>query len=193
MKEKSFDLQITLLLLRRKKRRNKRVLTALGRITAVLVIFQYLIGLAVVEGNSMRPALFSGDVIVYSKWGGREVTYGDVVIVPYTNEEGVRKKLIKRIAALPGDEIAVDEKGYITRNGEEMKEKEIIFGYQEPDAWMEFPVIVPRDAYFYLGDNRPVSIDSRDGSVGFVRREEIIGKLLVVLRMPFGRKENWRR
>ena len=47
-------------------------------------------------------------------------------------------------------------------------------------------LVVPEDSYFCMGDNRRVSVDSRDPSVGFVSRDQLIGK--VVLRLyPFNK------
>ena len=42
-----------------------------------------------------------------------------------------------------------------------------------------FPVTVPDDSYFVLGDQRTTSMDSRSSSVGMISEEQIIGKALV--------------
>jgi signal peptidase I len=59
--------------------------------------------------------------------------------------------LVKRIAALPGDRVTV---------------------------WGE-TLIVPEDGYFMLGDNTDASVDSRHWNDPFVRREQIVAKLLL--------------
>lgn len=128
----------------------------------------------------MRPAILSNDIIIYSKWSLPEIIYGDIVLMDY--EE---RRIIKRIIGLPGDKIEIDSMGRVIRNEEELKESEVIFGYQDTADWMEFPVVVPEESYFFLGDNRPVSLDSRTKALGFIKKEGLIGKVLMIFRLPF--------
>ena len=58
-----------------------------------------------------------------------------------------------------------------------------ISDYDE-DRMLSFPVEVPEDSYFVMGDNRGNSLDSRYREVGIIRENQIFGK--VVLRIyPF--------
>jgi signal peptidase I len=46
------------------------------------------------------------------------------------------------------------------------------------DATVSYPVIVDEETYFVLGDNRTDSVDSRDGSVGLLEENDIVGKVV---------------
>ena len=101
--------------------------------------------------------------------------------------------MIKRIVAVPGDTIRISGfTAYIRPDGSSTfsAEQELIPGYYEvlvgslPEGWTkEFPfsgehppLILGKDQYFLLGDNRPGSSDSR--SWGPISRDQIFGKVL---------------
>jgi signal peptidase I len=82
--------------------------------------------------------------------------------------------LVKRLIGLPGEEVAVIG-GVLHVDGVALAE-----GYLSGPVASDFgPVTVPDDAYFFLGDNRRNSADSR-GSLGFVARDRVIGRAVVV-------------
>ena len=70
---------------------------------------------------------------------------------------------------MPGDTIELD-RGQVIRNGEPLDEPYIV----NSDRRSIKPVKVPEGSYYVLGDNRPVSNDSRNW--GFVPEEHIIGR-----------------
>lgn len=84
--------------------------------------------------------------------------------------------LIKRIAGLPGDVMEVDREGHLTRNGAKVQETDVIYGLSETGDSVDYPYTVPEGSYFFLGDNRPVSMDSR--MLGAAGKEEIKGKVI---------------
>jgi signal peptidase I len=125
-----------------------------------------------VAGASMRETLQDGDRVVAAShpWLVQPVLTGDTVILSVDGEV-----LVKRVMACPGDSIAMDH-GHVLRNGEPVVEA-IPDSLEGGDS---FPAYHLRaDEFFVLGDNRRVSIDSRD--FGPVRTWQVIGK--VVLRM----------
>lgn len=125
-----------------------------------------------VAGASMRETLQDGDRVVAAShpWLVQPVLAGDTVILSVDGEV-----LVKRVMACPGDSIAMDH-GHVLRNGEPVVEAIP----DSLDGGDSFPAYhLRRDEFFVLGDNRRVSIDSRD--FGPVRTWQVIGK--VVLRL----------
>ena len=125
-----------------------------------------------VDGNSMRPACHPGDIVFFLRILPDGVGYGDAVILKDASGE----YLIKRIAGLPGGVIEVDREGHLTRNGAKVQETDVIYGLSETGDSVDYPYTVPEGSYFFLGDNRPVSMDSR--MLGAAGKEEIKGKVI---------------
>lgn len=184
MTELEFELE-----LKKRKYREKRQMRAFvaGVLLWAGVLWTLLygaFGIALVDGNSMRPAYRDGDLVLYMRSFTGEPDYGDVIIL-HMGAQSNDIQMLKRIAGKPGDVIRVDENGYLERNGERIEEPEVKFGYQGGDAVIQFPYTVPEGRYFYLGDNRPVSVDSR--VLGAVREDAITGKVIGMLRLERSR------
>ena len=65
----------------------------------------------------------------------------------------------------------------MTVNGEALDEPYVTQkAYGETN--IELPYQVPEDRCFIIGDNRDVSLDSRNTAVGFVASDEIVGKVM---------------
>ena len=99
----------------------------------------------------------------------RQPRHGDIVVFRYPANP--KEEFIKRIIAVPGDLVAIAN-GKVYVNGNVLAEDYIL----EPPIRGFSPHIVPEGYYFVLGDNRNDSLDSRDPRVGFVPRENIIGR-----------------
>lgn len=134
----------------------------------------------VVKQHSMENTLMEDDYIFVGKkaykWFG-EPERGDIVIFDTdlsSEGNGRNKMLVKRIIGLPGDTIAIHD-GKVYLNGSEFKEEYIKDGLTNGDIDEE---VIPEDCYFCMGDNRLVSRDSRDPSVGLVSFDAIKGKVL---------------
>jgi len=111
---------------------------------------------SVVRGTSMEPTLCDGDRLVVDRIargiGGLE--HGDVVVLRNPVDSGI--DFVKRVVGLPGDRIAL-RNGRLLLDGCEADEHEHV----RDDCDMA-ELVVPPDHVFVLGDNRPVSADSRD-------------------------------
>lgn len=123
-----------------------------------------------IYGSSMTPTLNNDEVVVTVKSGSFE--RGDICAFYYNN-----KLLVKRIIGCPGDWINIGEDGTVFINGEPFDEpyvKEKALG----DCTVELPFQVPEERYFVMGDDRPISLDSRSSAIGAVAVDQIIGKIV---------------
>ena len=131
-----------------------------------------------VSGDSMSPTLEHNEIVVLVKT--KEFKRGDVIGFYYQG-----KILLKRVIALPEDEVAIDADGNVYVNGE-MLDEPYVTEKGLGDCDLEFPYKVPGTGYFVLGDQRSNSVDSRNSAIGAISRDDIIGK--VVIRVwPFNR------
>lgn len=131
-----------------------------------------------VSGSSMETTLSDGDNLIVDKLSYRfqEPKRFDIVVFPYKYEENTY--YIKRIIGLPGDTVQVKD-GYTYINDELLESD--IYGAEvmiEAGTASE-PITLGEDEYFVLGDNRNHSLDSRDPSVGILKREDLIGRAWV--------------
>ncbi|WP_456033671.1 signal peptidase I [Roseburia inulinivorans] len=167
-----YSLDMALLKIREEKRKRKMCSERAVILFVVWILVFRVCGIMRVDGNSMRPACHPGDIVFFLRILPDGVDYGDAVILKDASGE----YLIKRIAGLPGDVIEVDSEGHLTRNGAKVQETDVIYGLSETGDSVDYPYTVPEGSYFFLGDNRPVSMDSR--MLGAAGKEEIKGKVI---------------
>ena len=136
---------------------------------AVLVATLWLPVLQI-YGSSMNPTLYDGDILISVKTG--DFQRGDVVAFYYNN-----KILVKRVIALQGDWVDIDDDGTVYINRKEIDEP-YISDKSLGECNIEMPYQVPDSRIFVMGDHRNVSIDSRSTSIGCVSDEQIVGKLV---------------
>ncbi|MCO4636154.1 signal peptidase [Streptococcus infantarius subsp. infantarius] len=136
---------------------------------AILVAMLYLPTLRI-YGKSMKGMLDSGDVVLTVK--SNHFRTGDIVAFYYNNNI-----LVKRVIAELGDWVNITKDGTVYVNSKKIKEPYIEHkSYGETN--IKFPYQVPENRIFVLGENRSVSIDSRNTSVGTVSYEQLVGKLI---------------
>ncbi len=87
----------------------------------------------------------------------------------------VTKSYIKRVIALPGDDLRIDH-GAVYVNGKQLKERYVPSWYRDERSQPE--MVLPEGEYFVMGDHRSISSDSRD--FGPVPRDLIYGRAAFV-------------
>ncbi|MBR2151920.1 MAG: signal peptidase I [Clostridia bacterium] len=124
-----------------------------------------------ISGDSMSPTLEHNEIVVLLKT--KKFDRGDLIGFYYQG-----KILLKRVVALPEDEVAIDADGNVYVNGELLDEP-YVSEKGIGDCDLEFPYKVPGTSYFVLGDKRSNSVDSRNSVIGAISREDIIGRVFI--------------
>lgn len=136
-----------------------------------LLLWKFVIYSVWIESGSMIPTLEVKDRLIATRVHNPEkLKMGDIVIF---NSEELDEILIKRLIGLPGDKIEI-KNGIVFRNGEELKED-----YVENNEVYDGVFEVPEGKYFFLGDNRAHSDDSRYWENPYIDASEIDGKAVL--------------
>jgi signal peptidase I len=144
-------------------------------VAASFLIIMFLYQPVRVEGTSMQPELRDQDRLFINKFAYHfeNISRGDVVVFHYPRDPS--KSYIKRIIALPGDRLDIDE-GRVYVNGKRIDETYVPRRYRDTRSIPE--MVIPPNEYFVMGDHRSISSDSRD--FGPVPRDLIYGKAAFV-------------
>ena len=128
-----------------------------------------------VEGTSMLPRLGDQDRLFINKfvYHFAEIHRGDVVVFHYPRDP--QKSYIKRVIAVPGDELRIDD-GRTYINGRLLPEPYVPRRFH--DTRSQDAMVIQPEQYFVMGDHRSISSDSRD--FGPVPRDLIYGKAAFV-------------
>jgi signal peptidase I len=141
-----------------KKEMMEWVKSILVALVIVAIVRAFLFTMIRVEGESMLDTLRDGDRLAATIIDGKLFGYGrgDIVICTYP---GADHYCVKRIVRLPGETIEL-RSGVVFIDGEELDEPYLTRRSGDSmDAYQ-----IPEGTYFVMGDNRPISLDSR--SVG---------------------------
>ena len=174
----------------------KRSLLDVVKALALAAVFFFVVQAVLqnyqVLGQSMEPNLHSGQHVIVNKAAYMsldvdrlskfipfyevdeeselhlfgEPERGDVVVIRSPQE--LAKRLVKRIVALPGDSLEIED-GILKINGQLISEPYVLGNARDRDE-----STIPEGHYFVLGDNRPRSNDSN--SFGPVHESQIVGK-----------------
>lgn len=163
-----------------------------GAFLIILIVFLTAFSLtfqsAIDVGVSMYPTCADGDMLLVRKLYREDtINRGDVVYLNLDSAEypalGNATKLLKRVIAVAGDEVRIEETGLYV-NGELQRES-----YVSLPTWYEEDTIygvwqISEGKVFVMGDNRPYSYDSRN--FGEVSEDSIVGKLFLNLTEKTG-------
>lgn len=121
--------------------------------------------------GSMIPTLNDYDRALVSRIYNMDNAKRGDILVFYSQE--LEEIVVKRLLGLPGDEIEI-KNGVVFINGTQLDED-----YVKNNIEYNGTFIVPEGKYFFLGDNRSNSYDSRFWKNPYIDSSDIQGKLEV--------------
>lgn len=144
---------------RRKKIAVTGFSTFLVLMLAIVLFFWANFHTVIIRGNSMEPTFYTGERLLVSDayWLVGDIKKNDIVVLDLPDKHEV---IIKRVYGLPGDEIDLN------------------LGPKEGYSLTDGPLVVPDGKLWVIGDNMPVSEDSRE--LGPLDLDHVIGKVIVV-------------
>lgn len=152
----------------------KRSLLDLALFAALIyVVFFHIVGIGLVNGDSMAPTLLDGEAVLFYRLDS-QYHPGDIVLfrgqdqIPY----------VKRVIAAEGDLVEVDSGTGTLRINQEPVEEPYVYTRTLPTSEkITFPLVVQPGEVFVLGDNRENSRDSRE--FGCIPASEITGRVIL--------------
>ncbi len=149
-------------------------------VLGVVLLFTFALRLIGVDGHSMVPTLQDQDrLLVLNTPLYRDFRRGDIVIL--RKQTFTQEPIVKRIIATEGQTVDIDfSMGAVWVDGELLDEPyiaELTFSQEG----LDFPLTVPEDSIFVMGDNRNNSNDSRDVHLGTVDTRYVIGKAVFLV------------
>lgn len=163
------------------------VAVAVGALAVALLLRATLVQAYYIPSPSMEDTLVEGDRVLVNKLSYRlhDINRGDVVVFSKPpGESGAIDDLIKRVIALPGEEITFSN-GEVFVDGRQLDETDYLRTGLRTDEKVPIPgcanevpardrCIVPDDSVFVLGDNRGSSRDSR--FFGPIEEDSVVGR-----------------
>lgn len=162
---------------KRKKTVTKLFLELLAVGFVTYIVFGVIFGVAVVDGDSMSPDIRPGSIVFFLRL--KQPQKGDVLIF---TSAGDKKYLIKRVIALSGDTVSIDDKNSeVTIDNKPESAAYVVGKTGTESSVLKYPVTVPVESVFVLGDNREHSTDSRQ--LGMINLRRVVGTSLLVLKL----------
>lgn len=148
-------------------------------ILLALVINKFVFFNITVPTESMYPTIKINDRIIVTRIHNvSKLKEGDIVVF---HSDELKEELVKRLIGLPGDKIEVKEDGFVYRNGNKLDEP-----YLQNKGGRTGQFVVPEGSYFFLGDNRTNSLDSRWWKNPYISADKLMGKAIYTI-YPFNR------
>lgn len=151
---------------------------------ALVALFSLVGRITPVDGQSMEPTLWHGDLMLVRALGYTDPKPGDVVVLTkaFDAAEG---PIVKRVIAVGGQQVEIDyAAGTVRVDGAVLEEPYIKEAMREPFYGGLISATVPEGSIFVMGDNRNHSNDSRDVTLGPVDVRCVLGKVELVF-FPF--------
>lgn len=146
----------------------------LAFVIGCILVYYFMISISCV-GQAMEPSISSGDQVLVNRFSYlvSSPKKGDVIVFkPNGNENS--HYYMRRVIGTPGDQVQIIN-GFVYVN-EELFETGIGNEQMDYAGVAQEALILEKDEYFVLGDNRLASDDSRNDDIGNVRKSDIYGK-----------------
>lgn len=157
----------------------------IAAVIILVLVFSFVLRVVNVSGTSMQPNLNPGDKVLLAEFVV-QLQQGDIIVAGSSGRDGV--PVIKRVIATQGQVVNINSvTGVVSVNGALLDESVYLPKNVKTtleDANVKFPVTVPTGKLFVLGDNRTVSLDSRNSKIGLIDTKNVLGKASLVL-FPF--------
>lgn len=148
------------------------LLTLVGGVMIMLLFLPVL----EVSGSSMEPTLQDGDILVLYK--PHVIRTGEMCGM-YARD----RLILKRVIALQGDVVDMDDAGNVFVNGVALQEP-YISQKAMGTCDLSFPFTVPENSIFVMGDHRETSIDSRCSLIGCIKTDQVMGQVVARIWPP---------
>lgn len=140
-------------------------------VVIAILINRFIVFKIEIPSESMVPTLNVGNKLFASRvYSPENLNRGDLVVFYFEPEN---KLYIKRLIGLPNDKIIINN-GIVSINDEILIEN-----YVKNQEEFNGEYKVPKGKYFFLGDNRDNSSDSRYWKNPYIDSEDIIGKAFI--------------
>ena len=148
------------------------VMSLVGATVIILLMYTFCVKSVAVEGTSMLPTLQHGDRLVITAFFFF-FQQGDIIVSTQPNAFG--KAVIKRVIATENQTVDIDfATGDVFVEGVLLNEPYINNPTINSEG-VQFPLTVPPNHVFVMGDNRQGSTDSRSEKIEFIQEEYIFG------------------
>ena len=150
-------------------------------LAGIMIVFLLVFRVIVVSGSSMYSTLVDGDyLLLLSNVFYHEPENGDIVVISKESFDN-GKPIVKRVIATEGQTVDIDfAQGIVYVDGVALQE-DYIHSLTTVDEGTDFPLTVEEGCIFVLGDNRGVSLDSRNPNIGQIDTREVLGKAIFLM------------
>lgn len=158
----------------------KAVIIYVILVVIFFVLFQTVFMLSFIPSSSMENTIMTGDIVFSTTYDVKEedIERFDILVFVPPDEPGIT--YIKRVVGLPGETIKVKE-GKVYADGVELDDSFIKAAMNQTG---DGTYVVPEHCYFFIGDNRNNSKDSRFWDNPYVPADDIQAKAKCIL-FPF--------
>ncbi|HYF81746.1 MAG TPA: signal peptidase I [Clostridia bacterium] len=148
-------------------------------IIASILLYNFVFFVIVVPSASMYPTIDIGDRIITTRiHDASSIERGDILVF-YSDE--LQETMVKRVIGLPNDRVEIDLNGKVFVNNQKLDEAYVKYPDNTSGRYK-----VPEGEYFFLGDFRDHSFDSRKWENPFIQEDKILGEAKLIL-FPFDR------